>query len=77
MKLTLNEQQMEQVTVTTLDQLHFDLKEELKAHEYDPYLAALDYAQVCQSLIAIEIVMCDLMFEDAYFNWKEENGVEL
>ena len=77
MKMTLNEQQMEQVTVTTLDQLHRDLKEELKAHGFDPYLAAMDYAEVCQSLIAIEIVMRDLMFKDAYLNWKAESGVDL
>jgi len=77
MKLTLKPCQMEQITVTCLDQLHHDLKEELTAHDIDPYLDMESVAEVIRSIIAIEIVMKDLMYEDMYMVWKLENGVEL
>jgi len=77
MKLTLKPCQMEQITVTYLDQLHHDLKEELLAHDIDPFLENDDVVDVTRSIIAIEIVMRDLMFEDMYMVWKLENGVEL
>jgi len=77
MKLKLKPCQMEQITVTYLDQLHYDLKEELLAHDIDPYLDADDVVEVTRSIIAIEVVMKDLMFEDFYYQWKLVNGVEL
>jgi len=77
MKLKLNDVQMEQITVTCLDQLHHDLKAELTSHEIDPYLDAEDAVDVTRSIIAIEIIMKDLMFVDFYYQWKLENGVEL
>jgi len=77
MKLNLKECQAEQITVTYLDQVHHDLKCELQVHDIDPYLDPHDLADVIRSVIAIEIIMKDLMFEDAYYVWKSENGVEL
>jgi len=77
MKLKLTDVQMEQVTVTCLDQLHYDLKAELTSHEIDPYLDAEDAVDVTRSIIAIEIIMKDLMFADFYYQWKLANGVEL
>jgi len=77
MKLTLKPCQMEQITVTYLDQMHHDLKEELSSHDIDPYLDMESVAEVIRSIIAIEIVMKDLMYEDMYMVWKLENGVEL
>tara|TARA_R110000803_G_scaffold20584_1_gene52806 strand:+ start:532 stop:789 length:258 start_codon:yes stop_codon:yes gene_type:complete len=77
MKLKLEPRQMEQVTVSYLDQFHHDLKEELTAHDNDPYLDKDDVVDVTRSIIAIEIIMKDLMDKDFYFQWKRENGVEL
>jgi hypothetical protein len=77
MKLKLKPCQMEQITVTHLDQIHFELKSELLQNDIEPYLDYEDLAEVIRSIIAIEVVMRDLMFEDAYFIWKSENGVEL
>jgi len=77
MKLNLKACQMEQITVTYLEQMHHDLKCELQVHDVDPYLELDDLADVIRSVIAIEIVMKELMFEDAYYQWKLENGVEL
>lgn len=68
---------MEQITVTHLDQIHFELKSELEHNDIEPYLDFEDLAEVIRSIIAIEVVMRDLMFEDAYYIWKSENGVEL
>jgi hypothetical protein len=77
MKLKLTDTQMEQVTVTYLDQLHYDLKSELVAHDIEPYLDAEDAVDVTRSIIAIEVIMKDLMFADFYYQWKLANGVEL
>jgi hypothetical protein len=77
MNLKLKDCQMEQITVTYLDGLHHDLKEELKAHDADPYLSAQEAQDVMYTLISIEVVMKDLMFMDAYIDWKMENGVDL
>jgi len=77
MKLNLKACQMEQITVTYLDQMHHDLKCELQVHDIDPYLDYEDVADVIRSIIAIEHIMSDLMFDDVYYEWKSENGVEL
>jgi len=77
MKLKLTDVQMEQITVTYLDQVHHDLKCELEANDIEPYLDYQDLAEVTRSIIAIEIIMKDLMFADFYYQWKLENGVEL
>jgi len=68
---------MEQITVTHLDQMHYELKSELEANDIEPYLDFEDMSEVIRSIIAIEVVMRDLMFEDTYYIWKLENGVEL
>ena len=68
---------MEQITVTHLDQLHHELKSELISNDMEPYLDASEVVDLTRSIIAIEVIMRDLMFEDAYFMWKSENGVEL
>ena len=77
MKLKLTDVQMEQITVTYLDQVHNDLKCELISNDIEPYLDYADVCEVIRSVVAIEVVMRDLMFEDAYVCWKSRNGVEL
>ena len=77
MKLKLKTSQMEQVTVTHLDKVHYELKSELSANDIEPHLDFEGMSEVIRSIIAIEVVMRDLMFEDAYYIWKSENGVEL
>ena len=77
MKLKLKPCQMEQITVTHLDQMHYELKQELEANDIEPYLDFSSMSEVIRSIIAIEVVMRDLMFEDAYYIWKSENGLEL
>lgn len=77
MKLKLTDVQMEQITVTYLDQLHYDLKAELTTNDMEPYLEADEVVDLTRSIIAIEIIMRDLMFADYYYQWKVENGVEL
>jgi len=68
---------MEQITVTHLDQIHFELKSELEHNDIEPYLDFEDMSEVIRSIIAIEVVMRDLMYDDAYLIWKLKNGVEL
>jgi len=77
MKLKITDVQMEQITVTYLDQVHHDLKEELIANGMDPYLDADEVVNLTRSIIAIEVIMRDLMYSDYYYQWKLENGVEL
>jgi len=77
MKLKLKPCQVEQVAVTYLDQMHHELKNELVANDIDPYLDSTGVVDVTRSIIAIEVIMRELMFEDVYFIWKLENGVEL
>ena len=77
MKLKLTDVQMEQITVTYLDQVHNDLKCELEADKIEPYLEYDDRCDVLRSVIAIETVMRDLMWEDSYICWKSRHGVEL
>ena len=77
MKLNLKPCQMEQITVTHLDQLHHELKSELISNDMEPYLDASEVVDLTRSIIAIEVIMRDLMFEDAYYIWKSENGLEL
>jgi len=77
MKLKLNEVQVEQVGVTCLDQLHFDLKCELIQHEAEPYLDDEDYVAMLRTVVSIEVIMKELMHEDIYFIWKLENGINL
>jgi len=77
MKLKLSDVQMEQITVTYLDQMHHDLKEELIANDMDPYLDADEVVDITRSIIAIEVIMRDLMYADYYYQWKLESGVEL
>jgi len=77
MKLKLDAVQVEQVGVTCLDQLHFDLKLELLQHEAEPYLDDEDYVAMLRTVVSIEVIMKELMHEDMYFIWKLENGVNL
>ena len=77
MKLKLTDVQMEQITVTYLDQVHHDLKCELEANELEQYLDPYELTNVVRSIVAVETIMRDLMFEDHYHMWKLENGVEL
>jgi|TARA_R110000803_G_scaffold178934_1_gene241374 hypothetical protein len=74
-KLSMGE--AEQVTVSYLEQLHHDLKSELEEHEREPYLEQLDAIDITRSVIAIEIIMKDLLFDEDYLLWKMRHGVEL
>jgi len=77
MKLKLSDVQVEQVGVTCLDQLHFDLKQEIYANDLDPYLDSDDLVAMIRTVISVEVIMQELMHPTVYELWKRENGIEL
>lgn len=69
--------QMEQVTVTYLEQLHADIGEELEQHTLEPFLQEEDFFDLIHTMSAIEVVMKELVFEPDYYEWKAKYGLDL
>ena len=75
--IKLNPCQMEQVTVTYLEQLHADISEELEQHSLEAFLQDEDFFELVHTMSAIEVVMKELLFAPDYYEWKAKYGLDM